>query len=186
HQFFMLGITYKGLAFPLMFSLLSKQGNSNTSERIQLLQRFISLFGKECIDCLVADREFVGNKWIEFLNKEEIRYYIRIRNNFKVFLPRENREVKAFWLFNHLKNNEYYTYPHVVRLGNQLCYLSGEKIIEKGKGKSFLIVISVHEPQDPQEQYAKRWQIQTSFKAMKTSGCNIEKTHLNQVNRIEK
>ncbi len=183
---FMLGITYKGLAFPLLFAMLRKRGNSHTQERIELIQRFICLFGKECIDCLVADREFVGDKWIDFLNREQIRYYIRIRNNFRVFVPEKGKEVKASWLFNHLKMGEYYIYPKIVRLGSQLCYLSGEKIIEKDKGKTFLIIVSFNKPEAGKEQYAKRWQIETCFRAMKTSGFNIEKTHLTQVDRIEK
>ncbi len=91
----MFAISYKGLAFPLMFSMLSKRGNSSTQERISLVERFIRLFGKECIDCLVADREFVGDQWIEFLNHEQIRYYIRIRNNFKVFMPRKKQRSKS-------------------------------------------------------------------------------------------
>jgi hypothetical protein len=52
-----LGITYKGIAFPLLFSLLDKRGNSNWEERKDIMERFIRLFGHDCIDCLVADRE---------------------------------------------------------------------------------------------------------------------------------
>ena len=37
----MLSITYKGIAIPLFWSLLDKKGNSNTSERIALMERFI-------------------------------------------------------------------------------------------------------------------------------------------------
>lgn len=92
---FMLGVTYKGVAFPLLFSMLSKRGNSNCQERIDLVNRFIKLFGKSCIDCILADREFVGEDWINYLNNNNIRYYIRIRNNFKIFLPHKNKVIKA-------------------------------------------------------------------------------------------
>ena len=84
---FMLGVVYQGVAFPLLFTMLDKRGNSNSGERIALIKRFTRLFGKDCIECLVADREFVGEKWIAYLNGEQIRYHIRIRNNFKVYLP---------------------------------------------------------------------------------------------------
>ena len=59
----MLGVSYKGVAFPLLFSMLDKRGNSNCQERIDS-----ELFGINCIDCLMADREFVGDHWIEYLN----------------------------------------------------------------------------------------------------------------------
>ncbi len=51
---------HDGVAYPLLFTMLPKKGTSNTKERIGLLQRYIRLFGTESIDCLLADREFVG------------------------------------------------------------------------------------------------------------------------------
>ena len=70
----MLGITYKGIAFPLIFSLLPKRGNSNREELKKIMERFIRLFGAECIDSLVADREFIGKEWTGWLNSRRIRY----------------------------------------------------------------------------------------------------------------
>jgi len=70
---FMLGVVYHGVAFPLLFTMLPKRGNSNSLERIALIKRYIRLFGQDTIDCIVADREFVGKKWIEFLNFNNLR-----------------------------------------------------------------------------------------------------------------
>ncbi len=58
----MLGVTYKWVAFPLLFKMLDKRGNSSCQERINLVNRFIELFGTQCIDSLMTDREFVGDK----------------------------------------------------------------------------------------------------------------------------
>ena len=140
---FMLGVTYKGVAFPLLFKMLAKRGNSNCTERIDLVNRFIQLFGTHCIDCLMADREFVGDDWIKFLNDNKIRYYIRIRNNFKIFLPHKDKEMKVSWLFNSLKYNEFLHYRRIVKIGTQLCYVSGCKIISEKKKLDFLIIISL-------------------------------------------
>ncbi len=183
---FMLGVVYKGLAFPLLFKMLEKRGNSNSQERIDLVERFIRLFGTNCIDSLMADREFVGDNWIKYLNNNRIRYYIRIRNNFKVFIPHKNEEVKAWWLFNNLKTNEFMHYHKIVRIGTQLCYLSGCKLDSKNNRSDFLIIISFNKPEQAQINYKDRWQIETCFKAMKSSGFDIEKTHLQEVDRIEK
>ena len=71
---FMLGVVYR--------TMLDKRGNSNSQERIDLVNRFIRL--KDLIKSIVADREFVGDHWLDFLNRNGIKYYIRIRNNFKV------------------------------------------------------------------------------------------------------
>jgi hypothetical protein len=104
----MLGVSYKNVAFPLMFKMLDKRGNSDTEERIDLVKKYIEWFGKESIDCLLADREFVGDKWLAFSNQNNIRYYIRIRNNFKIFSYQKQAEIKVFWLFNNLKIGEFY------------------------------------------------------------------------------
>lgn len=99
----MLDVTYKGIAFPLMFSLLSKRGNSNWEERHMIMERFIRLFGADCIDCLMADREFIGKEWIGWLNTCRIRYYIRIRQNFWIAKPSTGERIRVWWLFNGLK-----------------------------------------------------------------------------------
>jgi hypothetical protein len=179
---FMLGIVYKGVAFPLLFTMLNKRGNSNCQERIALLERFRGLFGTGCISCLVADREFVGAKWIAYLNENNIRYHIRIRNNFRVYHPNKGRDTKASWLFNDLKPGQYRHYDKIVSVNGQLCYISGCKL-QKG---DFLIIISFNRPQEAQEDYAERWQIEMCFKAMKSSGFDIEKTHLSDLERIER
>ena len=40
----MLAIVYRGIAIPIVWTLLNKRGNSDTKERIALIQRFISIF----------------------------------------------------------------------------------------------------------------------------------------------
>ena len=37
----MLGVSYKNVAFPLMFKMLDKQGNSDTEQRIGLIKLYI-------------------------------------------------------------------------------------------------------------------------------------------------
>jgi hypothetical protein len=179
---FMLGVVYQGVAFPLLFTMLEKRGNSNSQERIDLVDRFVRLFGGECIECLVAEREFVGEKWIDYLNRKHIRYHIRIRNNFKVLIPSKGKEIKASWLFNDLKPGLYRYYDKIVSINGQYCFLSGCKLING----DFLIIVSFNKPEEAQADYAQRWQIEMCFKAMKSSGFDIEKTHLSDIKRIEK
>lgn len=183
---FMLGVTYRNVAFPLIFKMLNKKGNSNSQERIDLIERFIKLFGKECIDCLIADREFVGNKWMEYLNKEEIRYYIRIRNNFKALLPRKNKTIPVSWLFSGMKIGEIRHHPQIVKINGEYCYLSATLSHKKGEKSELLIVISYNKKEQSLLNYKDRWQIETCFRAMKSSGFDIENTHLQDLKRLEK
>lgn len=182
----MLGISYKNVAFPLMFKMLDKRGNSDMQERICLIKQYIDWFGKHTIDCLLADREFIGDKWMKFLNDNNIRYYIRIRNNFKVFSYQKHELINAFWLFNHLKVGEFYHYPKIVELHGQKCYLSGSKAIGKDGKPELLIIVSFNKPEQAMIYYKQRWQIETLFRGLKSSGFNIEDTHVTDLERLEK
>lgn len=51
-----LAIVYKGVAFPILFKLMLKRGNSNTTERIQIIDHYIRLFGIESIHSLLSGR----------------------------------------------------------------------------------------------------------------------------------
>lgn len=181
-----LSVVYQGVSFPILFSMMDKFGNSSTIERIELMDRYIQLFGSLSIDCLLADREFIGDEWIGFLNHNRIRYYIRIRENFKVIIPRNGHIIKAFWLFNGLKINQFFYYPRIVRVNNQLCYIAGSKVFDKKGEPELQIIISFNKPDQADTLYKERWQIETAFRAFKSSGYNIEDTHLTEIDRVEK
>ena len=181
-----LAIVYKGVAFPILFKLMPKRGNSNTTERIQIINHYIRLFGKESLHYLVADREFIGEHWIDYLSFNKIEYHIRIRDNFWVMNPKTRKQFKATWLFSDLKLNETKFLYSIYYVNNQLCYLSASKIKNKEGKPEFQIIISFCKPEIAQKIYKERWQIETAFRAMKTSGFNLEDTHLTEIERIEK
>ena len=181
-----LAIVYKGVAFPLLYTMMPKFGNSSTQERIDLVDHFIRLFGIDSIECLLADREFIGQHWLAYLNDLGIRYHIRIRENFWVDIPRNGHRVKASWLFNQLRNKQQTFYRHIVRIKGQLCYLSASKVINKKGAPEFQIIVSYNKPEDACALYRDRWQLETSFKALKSSGFNIEDTHLTDLERLKK
>ena len=181
-----LAIVYKGVAFPLLYTMMPKFGNSSTQERIDLVDHFIRLFGIDSIECLLADREFIGQHWLAYLNDIGIRYHIRIRENFWVDIPRNGHRVKASWLFNQLRNKQQTFYRHIVRIKGQLCYLSASKVINKKGAPEFQIIVSYNKPEDACSLYRDRWQLETSFKALKSSGFNIEDTHLTDLERLKK
>jgi hypothetical protein len=181
-----LGIVYKGVAFPIMFHIMPKFGNSCMQERIDLMERFVRLFGSESIECLLADREFVGDKWLEYLNKLNIEYHIRIRENFWIEILGNEHKVKASWLFNNLRINQCTFHHKIVRVNGELCYLSASKIINKDNKPELQIIVSFNKPNEAQALYKERWQIESAFKALKTSGFNIEDTHLADIERVSK
>ena len=151
-----------------------------------MIERFIRLFGITLLDCLTADREFAGERWIKYLNDNRIRYYIHIRENFWVVQPHNDKQIKASWLFTYLPMNGCRVNHRIVYLNNQLCYLSASKGKDKEGKPQLQIVISLNKPEDALGIYKERWQIETVFRALKTSGFNIENTYLTEIDRIEK
>jgi len=181
-----LAVVYQGVAFPILISMLDKRGNSNTNERIKIMNRYINLFGLQNIDCLVADREFVGEHWVNYLNNNQIRYYIRIRENFYVDDPRTGKRFKAFWVFDDLKCSERRFLHRIYRVNGQLCYISASKVKNKDGMPELQIIIAFNKPEKAQQIYKDRWQIETAFRGLKSSGFNIAHTHLTDLERIEK
>ena len=181
-----IAIVYKGLAILILYTMMPKFGNSSTAERIELMQHYIDLFGVDTIDCLLADREFVGDQWLAYLNTRRIRYHIRIRENFWIDIPRNGHRVKASWLFNHIQINQYEFYRGIVYVKGHLCYLSASKVKNKMGIPELQIIASFNKPDEANSYYKERWQIETAFRALKTSGFNIEDTHLTDIERINK
>lgn len=181
-----IGVVYQGVAFPLLFKMMNKFGNSNTQERIEILERYNNLFGFETIEALVADREFVGNEWLNYINTNKIPYHIRIRENFDVLIPRNGHIVKASWLFKGLKMGQFKHYSKIVYINKVACYLSASVIKSKTGQPEYQFLISFNNPKDANQCYKRRWQIETMFKSLKSSGFNLEDTHLKDHDRIAK
>lgn len=174
-----LGIAYKGIAFPIMWSFLSKAGNSNTQERIELMNRFIGLVSRSSIQCLVADREFIGAGWIDYLKAQRIIFYLRIRGNAKVKTARGHRHVDS--LFGHLKVHQFCCLPLKKKIYSHRLALAAVKLADE-----YMIIITNHAPEKALHYYKKRWEIETLFAALKTRGFNFEDTHLTEPERVNK
>ena len=176
-----LGIAYEGIAFPLLWSLLPKAGNSNTEERIALMERFICLFGHDRIACLLGDREFKGKQWFDFLLDSRIKFRIRLQKNILIENSR-GKLVSAFILFRNLKAHQYRTLSTKRLVWDHKFYVAGTKL----SNGDFLIVVSSDFPANILTDYAKRWEIETLFGCLKSRGFRFEDTHLTDPERISK
>ena len=178
---FLLGVAYRGIAFPLLWITLAKRGNSNTQERIKLMEKFIKLFGVDRIQTLTADREFVGLKWFNWLIENTIPFSIRIRNNFKAISSKGNR-VSISVLFKNLRRGE----TRILRGRRKICGVWLHIIGTKLPDGSFLIIVTNHSPEEALADYKKRWEIETLFGCLKSRGFDFEATHITAPERIKK
>jgi len=176
-----LGIAYRGAAFPIIWMLLPKRGNSNTNERIDIIDRFIKIFGVDKIQCITGDREFIGTKWFAYLLKKLILFRLRIKENTLVTNSR-GIPVHAKILFRHLKPGEYCVLDGKRSvLGHQLFVIG----LKQTNGE-YVILVTQKEADKAMEDYKKRWEIETLFGCLKTRGFNFEATHITNLERIKK
>ena len=177
----MLGICYKGRAIPVCWSILNKRGNSNTPERIDIVERFIRLFGKERILGLLADREFIGGDWFNWLNEEQIPFVIRVKKS-EITTNSRGLEVDINGLFFHLKVNEEVYLKGARILWEQPVYLAAKRMSDG----EFLIIASNYPRGNSIDIYKKRWEIETLFECFKGRGFNFEDTRITKEERINK
>ena len=96
-------IAWQGSSIPIVWICLMKSGgNSNTKERITLMKRLLKLIPAEKIDSLLADREFIGEQWFQWLKDEGILFRLRIRKNMMI-KGKHGQEARAEWLFRHVR-----------------------------------------------------------------------------------
>jgi hypothetical protein len=112
--------------YPLILESLAQKGNSNTRERIDILQLFVNVFGVKRIGSLMADREFIGKVWIDFLVRKKIPFFIRIKENRLVEWGPINRHFGVF--FRHLKVKEKRHIQHCI--DGQRLYFAGTRSTE--------------------------------------------------------
>jgi hypothetical protein len=178
----MLSVVYKGVAFPLLWSVLEKKGCSDTKERIQLLEKYLKLFQKDSIDFVTADREFIGRDWFCYLQKKKIRFRIRIKENIKVTNARGNLMVPVKNLFRTQKSGVGSLLIGKRQVLGQELYLMGMRT-EMGE---YVIVASSEKSQEILADYRKRWKIETLFGCLKSRGFCLEETHVTEKDRLEK
>ena len=144
---------------------------------------FIKAFGKERISVLLADREFIGPSWIGYLQKHEIPFSIRIKEEGQYITNCRGEFVKANVLCRDLRGGE------TKALG--LRYVGKQKQTRawvsatRSMSGELLVVIHDAKTQTPCHTYEKRWQIECLFKSLKSGGFNMEDTRLRHPERIE-
>jgi hypothetical protein len=166
------------VSIPLFAVELDKAGNSNTKERVDLLEQFDQVFGFDRIQSLMADREFIGEVWLSILITNKIPFFIRVKENSLVPYGDDSISIKS--LFRHLKFGEYRGVEK--EMYGTTVYFAGTK----AKRGDLVVVISNQNWKAKRilDQYRKRWSIEEMFKKLKTSGFNWENTHMKLSSRL--
>lgn len=104
-----LAVVHNDVAIPLFIAILGaetphgKKGNSSVEERVNLLNNYIAVFGKDSIKALLGDREFMGHEWISYLKNQQIPYVMRMK---EYGLTIENRSGKMVQIHEYAEGLE--------------------------------------------------------------------------------
>ncbi len=158
----MLAIVYRGIAIPILWTLLNKRGNSDTKERIALIQRFIAIFGKDRI--------------VNVFSVSSGLHGSIIQN----FIVGKNHKISD--LFRHLKVGQIECRKRRILVGRVKLYISALQL-ENGE---LLLVVSPQFNANAIQDYALRWEIETLFSCLKGRGFNLENTRLTDPRRVKK
>jgi Transposase DDE domain len=165
--------------------LLPTAGNSNTSERTELLDRLRAAFPDMKIEALMGDREFIGDAWMAYLQRENIPFILRLRENQHV-LRVGYVALPISVIAQHLKVGEKMIVKGSCQLGraNETLSASVRLVITRLASGELLALACSGSAHHALARYRQRWTIETMFGNLKTKGFALEATHLTNPDKL--
>jgi hypothetical protein len=180
-NFLVLAVVTPRFRAPLMWSVIDGRGCSNTAQRIALMRRYLAAFDASTIRLLLADREFIGNEWLKFLNDHNVPFAIRLKGKMRV----TTGDGHTLSLNARLRLRQR-AMTFRARLGagdpDVLMLNFAAKRLKSGE---LLIVASNAPAPAALAAYRKRWAIECLFGDAKTRGLNIEDTRLTDPRKLD-
>ena len=146
------------------------------------MERFPKAFGAGRIEALPADREFVGEDWFRWLQKQGIPFHQRLKRN--TLVPNAwNRTMRLDTLFGSLRPGECYRLRGRRPVWGCFVHLSALRLPDGG----FLFIASSGAPRaGAVDACAGRRQVETLFVCLKSRDFNFEDTRLTDPARLAK
>lgn len=165
---------------PLMWSVIDGPGCSDTDQRIALMRRYLACFDVSTIRLLLADREFVGAKWLSFLAETGIPFAIRLREDLRV-ISQEGHDLTLAAHLGKRGRTRFFRgrFPGMAADGPPLNF-SLKRLEDE-----LLIVVTNQTAAAGLAAYARRWAIECLFGDLKTRGLNMEDTRLTDPKKLD-
>jgi len=181
----MISVAWNGMGIPLLWMLLPTTGNSNTAERTELLDRLHVAFPDLKIAALMGDREFIGDAWMAYLQRKNIPFILRLRENQYVSRP-GYVALPISVIARHLKVGEKMIVKGSCQLGhaNENLSASVRLVIMRLVSGELLALACSGRTRHALARYRHRWTIETMFGNLKTKGFALETTHLTDPNKL--
>lgn len=176
-----LAIVTQRFRIPLMWTILDRAGASNTEERVTLLRRYLASFEAVSIRLLLADREFIGLKWLTFLDQNKVPFAIRMKEKL-IVRTKDGRKFSLASLLRRCRGRK--TVEAAFEATGDGEHLDLHFAARRLDGGELLIVASNAPAANPLNAYRKRWAIECLFGDAKTRGFNLEDTRLTSADKL--
>jgi hypothetical protein len=192
-----LAVVIEGVSIPICWEELSKKGTSNYKERKKLLDRACENFDLSGM-ILLADREYIGKKWFNYLVDKGLGFVIRLKKDiYRSYVDEQSGQKHP--KFKH----QQWRYSALERLaGTKLHIRSGVSKQIEMEGKCFTFAVLKNPKKNAKEpliyfistlnkckqittSYPIRWKIECCFKHLKSNGFNLESLNLKNKQKIK-
>lgn len=172
-------VGYGDLQIPLCWDLLdNNSGNSNSADRIKLLNFCINLIGKDRIGLVVGDREFIGHKWLKYLKENNLYFVMRMPKHHLITTINGDKYEISDLTF---KPN-----TPIIFQNCQVDGILGHAWIQALADGDYLFLFGTATIKFMGQFYRKRWTIEACFQNLKGRGFNLESTHIKCLKKLKK
>jgi len=188
-----IGLLYRDVFIPLIWKDLEKKGNSNSKERLDLIDKLLEWWKYSGIEMpqlyIAGDREFIGFLWLKGLENKGIKFVMRIRANSKIILWHRGK-IKDRKLSLKLITR----YLSWKKLDNVEAVLKSEYIVKlsafknestRAKAETIYIMTNMEDIEQASTFYKKRYKIEVCFKHLKSSGFNLENLQVEGGHKVD-
>lgn len=191
-----LAIVVGNISIPIWWEELDKKGTSNFEERKKVIEK-----GFEVLDlsglCLLADREYIGEKWFKYLVDKGLDFVIRIKKtNYKKYVDSQIGFKTKDFKHQHLRHSALSASAQQAKYKNcgvckqiqildHLYTFVVFKNPKVGADEPLLYFIStLKKKRKIVHAYPIRWSIECCFKHLKTNGFNLEDMNFKNSNKV--
>lgn len=187
YHYQVLSMVYKGVAIPIYWEDINKQGISSYEERKRLFEKALKYFdlsGKT----LLADREYIGIEWFNYLKGKGIEFTIRSKkgNYVEAINQSEGRTYQEMIdkvLRSKLPNK---AVGKIIELDGAELHFVVMKNPKKDPKNPVIFLLSTHIDKSASAigfSYSIRYKIEHCFKHLKSNGFCLEQVNLRTMTR---
>jgi len=192
-----LAIVIHGVSIPICWEDLDKKGTSNFNERRALFDKALKWYNLKGM-ILLADREYIGEKWFKYLKKNGLEFIIRLKKNiYKDYVDNQRQGGGKFfkhqkWRYIGMERAAQKQRYRKVGVAKQIKILDEEYTFvvfknpkKEAKEKLVYFLSTLNKKKAIVTAYPIRWKIECCFKHLKSNGFDLESLNVKKSEKIK-